>query len=80
MILNHYIELEQESREKEALNAIEEEADKNAELYGYGELDAQIGAEPDPRWAAKRSYRRGYQDSFWQFYDKKHGIKLETEF
>ena len=80
MILTHYLETEQEQRELEAINALQEELDKEADLYGAGKFDAVIGAEPDPVLTAKESYRRGYDDSFWQFYYKKYGIELETEF
>jgi len=80
MIINHYLEQEQENRRLEALNAIEEQLDENSDIYEYGEFDALIGAEPDPKWAANPSYRRGYIDSFWHFYDQKYGIKLDTEF
>lgn len=79
-MVNHYLELEQESRQLEALNAIEIELDKQADLYGAGKFDAVIGAEPDPVLTANESYRRGYDDSFWQFYYKKYGIQIATEF
>jgi len=80
MIINQYLAQEQENRRLEALNAVEVELDKQADLYGAGEFDALIGAEPDPVLTANESYRRGYHDSFWQFYLKKYNIELETEF
>ncbi len=79
-MVNHYLELEQESRQLEALNATEIELDKQADLYGAGKFDAVIGAEPDPVLTANESYRRGYDESFWQFYYKKYGIQIATEF
>ncbi|MDJ0718919.1 MAG: hypothetical protein QNJ54_32625 [Prochloraceae cyanobacterium] len=79
-MINQYLCQEQESRGLEALNALEIELDKNTDIYGAGEFDALIGAEPDPQWAANRLYRQGYQDSFWRLYDEKYGIKLVTEF
>ena len=79
MIIDHYLEQDQEQRELEALNAIEEELDKEADLYGAGKFDAVIGAEPDPVLTANESYRRGYHDSFWHFYLKKYGIKSNNE-
>ena len=80
MIVTQYLEQEQESRRLSALNAVEVEADRKADLYAYGEFDAKIEAEANPKWAENRSYRQGYQESFWHFYDKKYGIKLATEF
>ena len=80
MIIDHYIEQEQESRQLEALNAVEIELDKNTDIYGAGELDAIIGKQPDPKLSANRFYRQGDQDNIWQFYDQKYGIELEAEF
>ncbi len=80
MIINQYLAQEQENRRLEALNAVEVELDKQADLYGAGKFDAVIGAEPDPVLTANESYRRGYDDSFWQFYYKKYGIQIATEF
>ncbi|MDJ0726915.1 MAG: hypothetical protein QNJ38_17575 [Prochloraceae cyanobacterium] len=79
-MINYYLELEQEQRELEALNGIEEQLDKESDLYGAGKFDAVIGAEPDPVLTANESYRRGYDESFWQFYYKKYGIQIATEF
>ena len=61
-----YFSLEQESRELVALNALEIQLDKNTDIYGAGEFDALIGAEPDPKWAGNQAYRQGYKDSFWR--------------
>ncbi len=40
MILTHYLEREQEQLELEALNALQEELDQEADLYGAGNFDA----------------------------------------
>lgn len=56
MIIDHYIEQEQESRQLEALNAVEIELDKNTDIYGAGELDAIIGKQPDPKLSANRFF------------------------
>ncbi len=65
-MINQYLCQEQESRRLEAFNAIEIEANRNADIYDAGELDALIGVEPDPKWVANQAYRQGYQDSFWR--------------
>ena len=80
MIVTQYLEQEQERRELEGLNAHEAEADRNTDLHSAGELDAVIGAEPDPQWWSNVAYRWGYLDSFCRFYDRKYGIKVDTEF
>ena len=80
MIVTQYLEQEQERRELEALDAREAEADRNADLHSVGELDAVIGAEPDPQWWSNGAYRRGYLDSFCRFYDRKYGSEQITEF
>ena len=80
MIVTQYLEQEQEQRELQALNAQEMQLDREADLYGAGKFDAVIGAEPDPVLTANESYRRGYDESFWQFYYKKYGIQIATEF
>ncbi len=80
MIVTQYLEQEQERRELEGLNAHEAEADRNTDLHSAGELDAVIGAEPDPILTANELYRRGYDESFWQFYYKKYAIQIATEF
>ena len=80
MIITQYLDAEQERRELEALDAREAEAERNADLYSAGELDAVIGAEPDPQWWSNGAYRRGYLDSFCRFYDRKYKIKVATEF
>ncbi len=77
-MINHYLAEEQEQRQLEALNAVEIELDKNADIYSYGKFDAIIGAEPDPELTPNPFYRQGYQDSFWIFYYKKYGIQIET--
>ena len=78
MIVNHYLEQEQQQRELEASNNQEIQLDREEDLYGAGKFDAVIGAEPDPVLTANESYRRGYDDSFWQFYFKKYGIQIKT--
>ncbi len=80
MIVTQYLEQEQEQRELQALNAQEMQLDREADFYGAGKFDAVIGAEPDPILTANELYRRGYDESFWQFYYKKYAIQIATEF
>lgn len=80
MIVTHYIGIEPETPYLEYLGSNEDQADRNADLYSAGELDAVIGAEPDPQWWSNGAYRRGYLDSFCRFYDRKYGSEQITEF
>ncbi|MDJ0718380.1 MAG: hypothetical protein QNJ54_29830 [Prochloraceae cyanobacterium] len=79
-MLDQYLEFEQEQREAEALNAIETELDKNTDMYGAGESDAIIGAEPDPKLITNKYYWSGYQSKQFEYYCCKYGIEIETEF
>ena len=79
-MLNHYLDREQEARTIEALESSEDRANKELDFYSLGKFDAIIGGEADPELAVNLSYRRGYLVGFWKFYDRKHGIELETEF
>ncbi len=79
-MLNHYLADEQEQRELEALNARDEQADKNCELEAKGRFDFISGSEPDPELVLEDFYRKGYQDAFWHHYCQKYGKLASLEF
>ncbi len=54
--------LEQQNREKQELDAIYEQADRNRELTSEGRFDGLIGAEPNPELLANQAYWSGYCD------------------
>ena len=80
MILDHYIEQDQESRKAQALDARDLEADKNCEFEAIGRKDFLSGSEPNPDLVLKYSYRNGYQNALWSHYCHKYGLVEEIEF
>ena len=52
---------------------------ESASMYAAGKFDAIIGAQADREWIANPSYRRGYSDSYWEFYREKYGIRVVPE-
>ncbi len=70
----------QEHQKAKDTQSVKVRPNKQADFYGAGKFDAVMGAEPDPVLTENELYRRGYDDSFWQFYYKKYGIQIATEF
>ncbi|MDJ0717321.1 MAG: hypothetical protein QNJ54_24405 [Prochloraceae cyanobacterium] len=79
-MFNIYHSAEQEQRELQAIDELENLTDPNASAYSDGQFDAIIGAEPNPELIINKYYWSGYQSKQFEYYCRKYGIELETEF
>lgn len=77
-MLNIALATEQEQRVSNGLAAIEEQANRETDLYDVGRFDGLIGCEPTQ--LKEPSYWEGYQIGLRQYWANKKGIELETEF
>jgi hypothetical protein len=70
--------LEQEKRERQELERIQEEAGLNTDRYSEGYFEGYIGCEP--RHPEQHSYWSGYQIGCREYWAKKLGVEIPTEF
>jgi len=90
-MINYYLAQDQEQKRLEALNALDNEANKNADdrrksflsdrqNFAAGEFDGKIGNIADRDLMVFAAYRAGYQEGIIEYYLGKYKIELETEF
>ena len=77
-MINTYISVDEENREKQELDLIHEEAGKNTDLESAGWFDGLIGLEPSH--PEKHSYWSGYQIGYREYWAKKLKVEIPTEF
>lgn len=75
---NLYLSVEQEKREQQELDQIHQEASLNTDSYSVGYLDGLIGCEPSN--PEQHSYWSGYQIGSREYWAKKLGVVIPTEF
>lgn len=75
-----YHSAKQEQRKKAALDAINEEADHDTDLYYKGLNTGTKGYAPLPKHWSELPYREGYVIGTKEYYDKKYNICLEQPF
>ena len=73
-----YTSVEQEKRERQELERIHEEASLNTDRYSVGYFDGLIGCEPSN--PEQHSYWSGYQIGSREYWAKKLGVTIPTEF
>ncbi len=78
-MLNTYLSLEQDNREKQELERINEQASHQTDLFSSGEFDGVIGIEPNPEMWGELSYRSGFLTGITRHYDKKYQMSLNNE-
>ena len=78
MTINIALATEQEQRLKNDSVAIEAEIDKETDYFSVGKFDGLIGGEPTR--VEDRGYWSGYQIGLRQYWAKKLGITIATEF
>lgn len=77
-MFNLYISVEQQDRERQELDAVHNEASLNTDLYSGGFFDGLIGLEPSA--PEQHSYWSGYQIGCREYWAKKLGVVIPTEF
>ena len=73
-----YTSVEQKNREQQAFEAIHNEASLNTDLYSEGYLEGYWGCEPSH--LEQQSYWSGYQIGIREYWAKKLGVVIPTEF
>lgn len=77
-MFNSYVSLDRKNRERQGLEAIHEEASLNTDLYSDGYFEGYIGCEPSH--PEQHSYWSGYQIGSREYWAKKLGVVIPTEF
>ncbi|BAZ47067.1 hypothetical protein NIES4102_42140 (plasmid) [Chondrocystis sp. NIES-4102] len=77
-MINLYLSVEQENREKQEVDRIHNEASLETDMYSAGFFDGLIGLEPSA--PEKHSYWSGYQTGSREYWAKKLGVEIPTEF
>ncbi len=78
-MINSYLSVEQEKRERQEINLLQEEARRNTVLYTAGNFDGVIGIDPDPEKWGEDSYRSGFLSGVTRHYDEKYQMSLNNE-
>ena len=73
-----YLSVDQENREKQELERINEQASHHTDLYSLGWFDGLIGSEPTQ--LEEQSYWSGYSLGQREYWAKKLGVEIPTEF
>ena len=79
-MINLYLSVEQEKREKQDLDAINAEANSNTDLNVLGIRDGIVGEPAQEQYWSELAYREGYVTGIAQHYDQKYNICLEQPF
>ena len=77
-MFDSYLSVEQSIREQQGLEAREVEASLNTDLYSAGFFDGLIGVEPSH--PERHNYWSGYQIGSREYWAKKLGVVIPTEF
>lgn len=72
------VSVEQKKQEQQGLDVIHNEAGLNTDLYSEGYFEGYIGCEPSH--PEQHSYWAGYQIGSREFWAKKLGVVIPTEF
>lgn len=75
---NLYLSVEQSLREQQGLRVGEVEAELNTDTYSVGYFDGLIGEKPSH--PELPSYWSGYQIGSREYWAKKLGVEIPTEF
>ena len=75
---NLYLSVEQKNRERQEKERIYDEASLNTDLYSGGYFEGLIGLEPSH--PEQHSYWEGYQIGSREYWAKKLGVVIPSEF
>jgi hypothetical protein len=78
-MINFYLSVEQENRERQGIEAKDNEASCQTDLYSAGEFDGVIGINPNPEMWYELAYKSGFLDGIARHYDKKYQVGLTNE-
>jgi hypothetical protein len=77
-MINVYTSVEQSRREEQGLEERDIEAGLNTDIYSTGYFEGYIGC--DPSQVESHSYWSGYQIGCREYWAKKLGVEIPTEF
>ena len=77
-MIDSYTSLEQSSREEQEFEIIREEERLDIDLYSVGYFEGIIGLEPSV--PEQHSYWSGYQIGSREYWAKKLGVEIPTQF
>ena len=77
-MINSYISVEQSNLEQQEIDRIHDEASLNTDSYSDGYFEGYIGAEPSH--PEEHSYWSGYQLNSREYWAKKLGVEIPTQF
>ena len=77
MTMNIALQLEQEKRDRQGLEAYEAESNRETDSYSLGFFDGLIGSEPSQ--PERNSYWSGYQIGNREYWAKKLGVLIPSE-
>ena len=77
-MINSYLSVDQENRQKQGLEERDIEAGLNTDSYSVGYFEGFIGAEPSH--PEQHSYWSGYQIGCREYWAKKLRVVIPTEF
>lgn len=77
-MFNLPVSVEQENRERQDQERSHDEPSLNTDLYSEGYFEGYIGAEPSQ--PEQDSYWAGYQIGCREYWAKKLGVEIPTEF
>ena len=77
-MINVYRSVEQKNREQQGIEARDVEASLNTDLYSEGYLEGYWNCEPSH--LEQQSYWSGYQIGIREYWAKKLGVLIPTEF
>ncbi len=82
MKFNIAVAIEQAQRVENDKVAVEErineQANRQKDLYSEGEFDGLIGIEPNPEMWGELSYRSGFLTGITRYYDKNYQMSLNN--
>ena len=77
-MINSYLSVEQEKRERQEIDRIHDEASLNTDLYSGGYFDGLIGDKPTH--PEIHSYWSGYETGCREYWAKKLNVEIPTQF
>jgi hypothetical protein len=77
-MIDFYLSLDQQNREKQDLDAIDDQASYQTDLQSGGKFDGICGLEPSK--PEEHSYWDGYQLGLREHWAKKLNVEIPTEF
>ncbi|MEL6928709.1 MAG: hypothetical protein AAFO95_08750 [Cyanobacteria bacterium J06600_6] len=77
-MINSYLSVDQENRERQGLEARDIEASLNTDSYSVGFFDGLTGCEPSN--PEKHSYWEGYQIGNREYWAAELSVEIPTEF